>query len=101
MRRREGEKKEREREKGKERGREIYRFSNFPTSMTSEVYLFDDSINKHLNMLKKIIIIIINISLKSSGFHMYVYRKWINCSIFIQCNIKQIWNRICNNRDKP
>lgn len=54
MRRREGEKeKERERRE-KERGREIYRFSNFPTSMTSKLYLFDDSINKHFKyQLKK------------------------------------------------
>lgn len=47
MKRREGEK-EKEREgREKERGREIYRFSNFPRSMTSKLYLFDDSINKH------------------------------------------------------
>lgn len=41
--------KERKRKKGREgeRKEEKYRFSNFPTSMTSKLYLFDDSINKH------------------------------------------------------
>ena len=35
------------REGGEEREREIYGFSNFPRSMTSQFYLFYDSINKH------------------------------------------------------